>query len=456
MSKILEKIPHADVADKYWNILRNIFPRGWITDVKAIYVEETGYKKIYVCLKLDAYDKLLDYTVHAFRIESELKKYRCELAEYERHQKFNLSDLIFGGKLHDWLNEYEIDDLFLIDGGYPYHDKAKTYYSAKNKKLFDSPVPPTRTFSENEKYKINPCIIFGKDRIVNTTYSSITIDAYGYKDNPLIVTHSFDSLRKIGEKFNERHDVELSDSQKSIAESINSCGGLLFPSLALSKYSQNQFGYNTLVFNTELIKSWFSKRPKVSKTLPYYIYESDGWTGVSAGYFGSFSEHLYDEYFDGFDVMYHNLSAYASQSIATENNKFIETHSGIKLALSERQLARSLNHKNKMMDKVIKNMKNKEDPFDGLEAHDNYWLSEIKFSKIVDINCFLMCICPDYMYKNTKLFLDSIGFTGKIIPLHLEDSLRSKMMKSNYLAKYEIEYSMLVREKILELSKMSE
>jgi hypothetical protein len=466
---IAEKIPHKETADKFWRILSKLFHRGWIVDVKATYDKVNEYKKLYVCINIEKYDLLARVTkVSGWLVNAYVKKEGYSLGEWEIKEKYDLSALIAEERLKNWLDVYDVTTLFLIDGAYPYQDNSDCYYSAKTKQLFYTQEPPTRTTDpEDGEYLINPCVIFGKNKIVNKPHSSITLKFDKYKYGELFVTHCFDTLRKKGKTYSNELDMELSESQKSIAESIYSCGGLINTSLAISELPATQFGFNVMVLNTELIKGWFDKRPAVKMTLPYYIYSSDGWTGTSVEYFGSLSKRLYNEYFDGFDLMYYKLGAYGSQNIEIEDGRYVEVDDhfgeGISVIQSEIQLVRALNHKKKIMDKAIKYMSNKGTDnelfrkyFDGLSAHEKYWLCEIKFSKVLDINCFMMCICPDYMYKNTKMFLDKIGFTGKIIPLKLSDELRSKMMDSGYMPKYDIEYSLLVREKILELSKSGE
>lgn len=468
LAEITKYVPKFDIANKYYAFLKKIFPRGWITDVKAIFIPEVNITRLYICIKLEAYEKIYNVKIHGFRVSYVFKKlFGITLKDYEEREKHSLEDMIFGGKLKYWFDEFdeydEISLFYLIDtkNGYPYADGSNTYYSAKEQKIFHTKVPPTRTKDEDGEYKINPCSIFNTKEILNSNNYNITLSLPNYKYGKLVVTHCFDSIRRLGIKYSSEHDEDLTESQKSIAESIKSCGGLLFPSIAISDIPATQFGFNVMVLNTDLIKGWFDKKPRVVKTLPYYIYNTDGYTGTSAAYFGEFSRHLYNECYDGMDIMYKNLSLYASQNFDIEENKFQSyRREEIKVVTTKVQLARALNHKKEIMDKVIKESKKMtEEEFNSYFSrlgHDQYWLSEVKFSRVLDINCFMMCICPDYMYKNTKMFLENIGFTGKIIPISLTDELRKKMMESNYLHKVENEYALLVRKKILELDEMKD
>ena len=455
-----------EIAYKYYLFLKNLFPRGWITDVRSIYVEEYDSLRIYFCIKLDAYEKILYKEISGLRIAADMQSFfKIKIQDYQKKERFSFEDMVYGQNLQYWFNEWDGDliNLYLIDIGnnYPYVDGVDYFYSAKHNKMFRVKPPPTRKIKEingESSYTINPCYIFKSKKISKPDRTSIGLDLDGYKYGRLFATHCFDSFRKSSEDGDFRYKNELSDSQKSIADSISSCGGLLFPSVAISELPATQFGFNVLVLNTEILLDWFKKKQRVSKNLPFYIYNSDGFTGTSASFFGSFSKNLYDECYDGFDIMYRNLSLHTYQNFDVVNGKYEYIDKNIKLVRTEKELVKALNYKKKIMDKHLKKMSTLSDEdaasyFENL-GHDKYWLSEVKFSCILDINCFSMCFCPDYMFNNTKAFLDKIGFRGMIIPINLPDKLREKMILNNYLTKYENEYASLVREKMLEFSEI--
>lgn len=270
------------IGDTMFAIGKNLFPRGYVKDVYAW--DEDNTVTVAWVMEPDKLRRAVPYLdpmpfqgAYAANIlkrhggRGETLRYEREMVAGEFLQRLqnDIADLFGWGEPYD---QYLVT--FIPEPGYPW---PHAYYSARQRKMIDGSHRPGWLLPENvvdENKGINSpgvdfCTLIGPLKGYESGGEIAT-----WANDDFIVTHAMGTMSQM---------TRFGDWSEN-AKQVNSCGGLLFPSLAVGQISGTDFGPFVLVADAGIVVS--SLKPNLKKGhLPAYVYDTDVWSMTTGDFF---------------------------------------------------------------------------------------------------------------------------------------------------------------------------
>lgn len=235
--------------------------------------------------------------------------------------------------------------------------------------------------------------------------------------------------------------------QGEIISSIKECGGMLYPSLSLSRVPATNFGI--LAMFARLPLALKSIKPTKQRGWPVSVYNTDAWTGNIKFYTGRASAELYQQLTGQWEPYENSYMHVLGPSLETD------MPSG-DLSIKKADTVSAIRSRLKRLDKLWKRGMSK-DEIEELSymdrGNDKYPYLEVKANAVVDIDSF-----PLAVYGNTRnmdnagcgSFLRGVGFRGEILVLDISEDLNIRMAMGDSSATWE--YAWLIRDAVLEFT----
>jgi GNAT superfamily N-acetyltransferase len=320
--------------------------------------------------------------------------------------------------------------------GEPYEGTSTPYYSAKRKKVFEGQAPgniiKVEVFEDGkdvQKVGVDFCTV--ADRISETEGGVVgTLSG----EDRFFLSHAFSV---------EGEQVDAKASAKLIKE----CGGLLYPSLALSDVPANNFGLCTLFFHLGLMVKHIKPYKKPSRGAWQVItYDTDAWTERTRNFAGDASAELYAQLTGQWEPRtYGHMMVLGPEAVEGtagmgHDVKQVKTVANLRSALK----AKRARWKRGMTEEQIE------------QASDTsslrYPYLEVKINGILDLGSVPLATCPDFQKKSAVTFLKAIGFRGELIVVKVPEDIKKKL--TTYVggkaeAKALWDYAWLVRDAVI-------
>lgn len=289
--------------------------------------------------------------------------------------------------------KYRIHFTVMPREGKPWNGRATEYYSAKTKRIIVNKAPPVgfvkRTVQEHsildirtvatEKHAIDFCKIAGK---IKETESGV-VGAIG--SDRFMLTRTL--------------NVAKIESVKATIKGIKECGGMLFPSMAISDVPATNFG--TLVLVSRLALALRNMKSSVS------VYTTDAWTESTADYQNSKATWLYEQLTGGWSP-----TSYGYMIILGPMSDPVDTTTKLKRITSVSGIGARLKQIRKVWKRSIMTRRDMEDA--GEKVHYPYL--EVKPNAIVEVpDTFPLAVCEYTDAKRAKQLLRGIGFNGEFV-----------------------------------------
>lgn len=196
-----------------------------------------------------------------------------------------------------------------------------------------------------------------------------------------------------------------------LVKNLKSCGGLLFPSLAVGQLPTTGFGSCVLIAGATSILGNMHPYGISSKEKAVTVYNTDSWTETSSQFLGSLAEKLFDELtgarrYEDFDHFY------------TLGPLTITKRHGIEIIKTTRQLFNILQERQQLWnrDLTYEEARNLHD-FAKQNDPGKYPYLEAKVNAVMPINCFSLCVCEEREKKEVEFLLKELNFHGNIITI---------------------------------------
>lgn len=345
------------------------------------------------------------------------------------------------------LDDHSVHFTLMPTEGAPWNvgDTCTPYYSAKKRKMLCG-KPPGGTISvevdasfrsgEMERRENVPGIDFCTiaDRI-DETEGGIVGTTTG--DDTFLLTHSFN----LDPKYNV-------GSPKEAAAAIVRCGGMLYPSLALSDVPASNFGTCCLVARLPVALRMLKPYKARSRgAWPVTIYHTDAWTETTRNFVSNASATLFEQltglwepFSNGHMMM---LGPMSRDYAGPANAKIISSVSQLRSTLKKKR-----NRWKRSM--TVAQIEAASDMSDL-----RYPYLEVKVNGILGIpNTFPIAVCPTYLKSRTQEFLKAIGFNGRLLTIPIagefKDILRQDKSVSIYeTARAQWDYAWMVRDAVV-------
>lgn len=249
----------------------------------------------------------------------------------------------------------------------------------------------------------------------------------------IIFTHSFHL---------ENHPDSEEDLDAAIQ--IASCGGLLYPSIAIGTMPAHDFLGATLFLSPWSVMD--GVRDKDSRTK---VYNTDAWTPTTRGLITEYAYRWYQELCglqDSQDYMYNWWNFFMSDGLnedytndsgAAESTMLIKKESQVLKAASRRAKSWPLEKMKKDID-VAKLIQKNEAPVvsryrpdELVRSPEFYPFLEAKMSYVVTFGCVMFAAVPDYKEKLYRRFLASAGYKGPFVVYETTQRERDALERKN-------------------------
>ena len=290
-----------------------------------------------------------------------------------------------------------------------YDDDETPYYNAKKRKFFATPRPPWLTtvmaepdWGEPKVEMVGADFCQLVDIIEASPYHPLTARFDSGYDQPFIVTHSLDFTHR-------------GIAPEMVANFINECGGMLFPSLAVGALPAANFGAVCLVIDPTLILQSMKPYKRKRGNWPVVTYTTDVWTERMSTFLGRAAVRVYEELTGGAS----GWEYYANMHFWTLGPKVdLDAAPGqinAKIVKSTKQLRTALKKRAKFWHRDM-TAEEIEDAAN-LTTVERYPYLEAKVNGIITVDDMTACVYPVERDAEVTAFLNAIGFTGLQVPL---------------------------------------
>lgn len=297
------------------------------------------------------------------------------------------------------ITEKDVKVTIMPDEGHPYvySTSGTSYYSVKQNKILVGRKPKgLRTFYNEHAYEeynkefagIDPCSISQK---IKSTTPRILGEFLG------------------GRKFLVTHAINTYKMTAQTAKGVKSCGGLLWPSLAVSTTPATNFGSTVLIGDVSLILSTLKPYKKTRGNWNIVTYSTDAWTATTTSFYTYHAQLLYEQLCGRAEYVNHN-----EMHMAVLGPKIIDQTFGqnVQILKNTKQLKYHLKlrdaYKREMSEEKITDLsvQYRESGRSGLY----YPFLEAKANVILDPSCFPVCVAPTGTTKQVRSWLNRAGF----------------------------------------------
>jgi len=310
--------------------------------------------------------------------------------------------------------ELDVFTTLMPNEGSPWewNEKQTYFYNAKKKQIESTPRPDwivpvevRATGLEVDPYQSPPDYVKAHGADFCELMPTISADP----DGPMACR-----FERSGLDFMVTHCLDVSRVDigwAKIAKFVNSCGGLLFPSMAVSQVPGVRFGPVCLVVNPMVVlegmKPYFRRRG----SWPIVTYSTDVWTEVTRDFLSESSAILFDQLTGQWDISVYGRSHFYILGPPVRLDGPMEGS----LILNTKKLSTKLSRRVKKWTRDLNGEEVEEMQL--TEEEDRYPYLEAKSNGIVSVDALVACVAPSPMMRSVKAFLDAIGFQGDIIQI---------------------------------------
>lgn len=309
--------------------------------------------------------------------------------------------------------------------GYPWRGKSITsYYSVKKRKWLPSVVPYWLSDkkidlgrSAGPQYAADWSKLAPRLSCIETAPHSRNF--FDVKQHKVLCTHSM-SLDRSAPK----------NTSKDVANSIARCGGLLYPSIAISPIPAPQFLPCVMVFDPHMILDEFKPRHRSSIA----VYSSDAWTptlGIINGQYAiDVHAQLTGQVVDWTGMHIHH---FLIDGLPLGENG--EAPDGTSIVRSRVAMDRAIDQRAKVWkESLCKDYKKFASIYERYslqhEGVNAYSFIEAKVSGIVEFTCVKVICVPDFHAQAYQEFLTHAGYAGKFIIIETNEQERHALTKT--------------------------
>ena len=295
--------------------------------------------------------------------------------------------------------EKDVKVTIMPNEGHPYiySSSGTSYYSVKkNKTLIGRKPKGLQTFYNEHAYDEHDKEFAGIDPCTVTKRLKSTA--------PRLVGSFLD-----GRKFLVTHAMNPYKMNAKSAKSVKSCGGLLWPSLAVSTTPATNFGDIVLIADVSLILSTLKPYKKTRGNWDIVTYATDAWTDTTSDFYRRYAQLLYEQL-----CGYADYVNYDEMHMTILGPKIVDMSFGedVQLLKNIKQLKYHL----KLRDAYQREMSEDEITFLSSKYRDEgraplyYPFLEAKANVILDPSCFPVCVIPTGKTKKVRAWLNRAGF----------------------------------------------
>lgn len=239
-----------------------------------------------------------------------------------------------------------------------------------------------------------------------------TVAAFGRGDH-FIVTHSMG-----------RMSYETPD-WKDMAEKVRSCGGLLFPSLAVAPTPATSFGPFVLVADAGIVLRSLAPLLNKKQWLPARVYNTDVWTMTTGDFVRGAAVAAFEQLTGQSDWIYYlDMNVWPLGAPQSP-----ELHGpGVGDALTKTsQLTKELRQRMSIYPRGIspEDMEKRHDRYG--ETKHRYPYLEAKANGVMRIADFPLAVAPKGREAAFKSFLTGLGFKGRLLTVDLPSEIAEVM-----------------------------
>lgn len=307
--------------------------------------------------------------------------------------------------------------------GYPWPAPGG-YYSAKRREWLESPRPDWLQ-SENivdasrgiNSPGVDLCRFFGEPLEYKIGAEVIR---YGRKDDDFaLVTHAMGTIEGMT-RYGRIAGVE---GWEENAKRVKSCGGLLFPSMAVGPIPATNFGVGVLVADAGLVLNALRGRGEKPST----VYSSDAWTGRTGDFFADTSiaafeqMHGHSDYLYNVDLNVWPLGApkpWSSEGPASLADEIVNISS----------FKRELKDRFRLWNRHLSPDDTEELMESVALTKARYGYLEAKANGVMRISEFPLAAIPPQQEEGFRRFLDITGFSGELLVVDLPDEILEVML----------------------------
>ena len=263
-------------------------------------------------------------------------------------------------------------------------------------------------------------------RITHCTSGAVVGSFWSNQHPGFLVTHA-------SGVFDRGTQAEIASKARATGDLIRRCGGLLFPSLAISEVPATNYGELVFVADVSLILP--ALRPyKKRGRWPVVVYETDVWTETTHAFLGDAAAELLTELTDIPNFMYKRSFWVLGPPVMQDVRPPVGSTKRLRTALAKRArlYKRALNEQGL---ELIRQ---------SLPAEHVAWYGylEAKVNGITSMDCYPLAVCPKGETRRVRAFLKRIGFAGELLTVGRPPAIEGRDPRWDYAWR--------VRDKVLE------
>lgn len=324
------------------------------------------------------------------------------------------------------------------EGGWPWPAKDDVYFSAKSKKMTRSERPdwlikvPKERSSEGsstteDEYGIDFCSLLSADTIDGVCDGLGDAVIARLPGEEVMVTHVV-SPKSEGTLHDPSHVKSWSDAGRS----VRSCGGFLFPSLAIGPVPATNFGSCVLVAHLGVALQGVKPYKPRGKNIAW-LYDTDAWTGTVGNYAKGWAAAAFRQMHGHSDYMWNedshvwllgtpeSVSALGGMLLPRTIDTVAKLNSELKRRFSVWKRGMTPEGVLKVQDKVA-------------STNARYPYLEAKSNGITPMDAYPIALCPRQDEKKFSAFLDAAGWEGKLISMRVPDEIYLAMQDYDWLS----------------------
>jgi len=414
-----------------------LFPRGYVKDVYAWETSDNSVRWAWVMepekLRRAVALGLIDgeYETGRLPFQWEYVQYALREAGIEGFDGFSwdrgpasVTEFVMkmpnlGGHVLGWGEPYEdFAATFIPEPGYPWpHD----YYSAKKGRMQDGGKRPPWLLPEpivDAAHALNSpgvdfCELIGP---LEGYEAGGEVAAWGRSDY-FVVTHAMGSM----------DNVTRQGSWADNAAHINSCGGLLFPSLAVGQIPATNFGPFVMVADVGAVLRSLKPNMRKGQQPPTFVYDTDVWSMTTGTFYREGAISAFEQLTGDSEWMYYlDMNVWPLGSPQAP-----ELHGpGVASRLTRvTQLKREVKDRGRVYYRGL-------GPEEAQEIFEREAVStsklrypylEAKANGVMPMSSFPMAVAPAQAVDGFRNFLADVGFTGRLVTVDLPDEIAEVM-----------------------------
>ena len=310
------------------------------------------------------------------------------------------------------------------EGGWPWPAQDGVFFSAKAKKLVPSrkpewliEVPAKESIGREAAYGVDLCMLMGAvpvDGIVDGLGDAMVAR---FPAEDIIVTHAVSARGGESSSFAS----ESLEQWEAAGRSVRSCGGLLFPSLAVGPVPATNFGSCVLIARAGMALQGVKPYRPRGKIL-VWLYDTDAWTGRVGDYAEGWATSAFNQMHGHSDYMYSidtnvwtlgapgGMSLSGGPAIPTP----IETLKKLNSELAKRFKVWKRDLTPEQVQKVQAKV---------ALTQARYAYLEAKVNGLTPMDAYPIAVCPKRHKRKFSAFLDAAGWDGRLEVLDVPDDI---------------------------------